>query len=47
VAKALRTPKSAVSIASGHTGRVKKLFIAGDPVRLHDALEQALAPNNG
>jgi uncharacterized protein YggU (UPF0235/DUF167 family) len=44
VAKALHTPRSSISIASGQTGRVKKLFIAGDPARLIDALAKALAP---
>lgn len=46
VAKALHAPKSAVSIASGETSRVKKLFIAGDPAPYLDALAK-LAPNNG
>lgn len=44
VAKALRTSKSAVSIASGETSRVKKLFVAGDPAILQDALAK-LAPS--
>lgn len=47
VAAKLQTPRRAVSIASGHTGRLKKLFIAGDPVRLVAALEKAGATNNG
>jgi uncharacterized protein (TIGR00251 family) len=47
VAKALRTSRSSVTIASGQTGRVKKLFIAGDPARLIEALAKALAPKNG
>lgn len=46
VAKTLRAPKNAVSIASGETSRVKKLFIAGDPALYLDALAK-LAPNNG
>lgn len=47
VAAQLRTPRRSVSIASGHTGRLKKLFIAGDPARLVAALEKAGATNNG
>jgi uncharacterized protein YggU (UPF0235/DUF167 family) len=47
VAKAVHRPRSSVSILSGHTGRVKKLFIAGDGARLIDALAKALAPKNG
>ncbi len=47
VATKLQTPRRSVSIASGHTGRLKKLFIAGDAVRLIAALEKAGATNNG
>jgi uncharacterized protein len=47
VAKTLQAPKSAVSLVSGQTSRVKKLFIAGDPARLVEALARSLAPNNG
>ena len=47
IAKALKTQRSSVTIVSGETGRVKKLFIAGDPARLIDALNQRFAPNNG
>ncbi|MBI1867523.1 MAG: DUF167 domain-containing protein [Methylocystis sp.] len=47
VAAVLATPRRSVSIASGHSGRVKKLVIAGDPVELLKALEKAGAPNNG
>ncbi len=46
VAKTLGTPKSAVSIAAGHASRVKKLFIAGDPARLSQALAARLEPKN-
>lgn len=46
LAKALRTSKSSVSIAGGETGRVKKLFISGDPASLVEALAK-LAQNNG
>lgn len=47
LARALSVPRSSVSIASGHTARIKKLFIAGDPTRLIDALAKSLAPNHG
>lgn len=47
VSSALETPRRQVSIASGHTGRVKKLFVAGDPARLVKALEKAGASKNG
>ena len=47
VAKTLQAPRSAVSVVSGHTSRVKKLFIAGDAARFVDALAKSLAPNNG
>ncbi len=46
IAKALSAPKKAVTIRSGETSRVKKLFIAGDPATTLDALAK-LAPNNG
>ncbi|MCC2108571.1 MAG: DUF167 domain-containing protein [Hyphomicrobiales bacterium] len=39
LAKALRVPRSAVSVATGQTSRVKTLEISGDP----DALAEALA----
>ena len=39
LAKALRVPRSAVTLASGQTSRVKILEIAGEP----DALAEALA----
>jgi uncharacterized protein YggU (UPF0235/DUF167 family) len=34
VAKGLRLPKSAVTIAAGHTARLKQVRIAGDPAAL-------------
>ncbi len=40
VAKTLGVPKSAVTLASGQTARIKTLEIAGDP----SALERALKP---
>jgi len=46
IARALSVPKKAVTIRSGETSRVKKLFIAGDPATTIDALAR-LAPNNG
>jgi len=46
IAKALAVPRKAVTIRSGETSRVKKLFIAGDPAPYIDALAR-LAPNNG
>lgn len=46
IAKALSAPKKAVTIRSGETSRVKKLFVAGDPARYLDALAK-LAPTNG
>ena len=39
VAKALRVPKSAVTIAAGETARVKTLEIEGDAAALEQALE--------
>lgn len=47
IAKALRVSRGSVSIVSGHTGRLKKLSIAGDCARLIDALAKTLAPNHG
>jgi uncharacterized protein len=44
VAKELTTSKSAVSVVSGHTARLKKLFVAGDPARLAKLLAERLAP---
>ena len=38
VAKSLHLPKSAVTIASGETSRIKTLEIAGDPALLEKAL---------
>jgi uncharacterized protein YggU (UPF0235/DUF167 family) len=46
VAKTLDAPKRAVTLRSGETSRVKKLFIAGDPAPYLDALAR-LAPTNG
>jgi uncharacterized protein YggU (UPF0235/DUF167 family) len=46
VAKALSAPKKAVTIRSGETSRVKKLFVAGDPAPYLDALAR-LAPTKG
>ncbi|HEY8162908.1 MAG: DUF167 family protein [Methylocystis sp.] len=46
IAKALSAPKKAVSIRSGETSRVKKLFVAGDPAPYLDALAR-LASING
>ncbi|MCC3243873.1 DUF167 family protein [Methylocystis sp. WRRC1] len=46
IAKALRAPKNAVSIRSGETSRVKKIFIAGDSATYLDALAK-LAPTSG
>jgi uncharacterized protein len=43
IAKALAAPKKAVTIRSGETSRLKKLFIAGDPAPIIDALAR-LAP---
>ena len=43
VAEALDAPAGAVSIVSGHTARVKKLFIAGDPASLVAALARRRA----
>ncbi len=46
IARALSAPKKAVTIRSGETSRVKKLFVAGDPAPYLDALAR-LAPGNG
>ncbi len=46
VARALSAPKKAVTIRSGETSRVKKLFVAGDPAPYLDALAR-LAPSHG
>ncbi len=43
VAQTLGAPKSAVSIVAGHTSRVKKLFVSGEPARIIDALARRLA----
>ncbi|CAJ0862712.1 hypothetical protein AMST5_01515 [freshwater sediment metagenome] len=43
IAKALAAPKRAVTIRSGETSRLKKIFIAGDPAPIIDALAR-LAP---
>ncbi|MBY6239775.1 DUF167 family protein [Methylosinus sp. Sm6] len=47
IAAALGAPKRSVQIASGHTARLKKLFIAGDPASLVAALEKSGAKNDG
>ncbi|WP_018265879.1 DUF167 family protein [Methylosinus sp. LW4] len=47
VAETIGAPRRTVSIASGHTARLKKLFIAGDPARLLAALEKTGATRNG
>ncbi|MGJ0505853.1 MAG: DUF167 family protein [Methylocystis sp.] len=46
IARALAAPKKAVTIRSGDTSRLKKLFIAGDPAPIIDALAR-LAPTKG
>lgn len=38
IAKSLRLPRSAVTLASGQTSRIKTLAIAGDPESLAKAL---------
>ena len=45
IAKALRVPRSAVTVAAGQTSRVKTLEIAGDAADLATAL--ALAADRG
>jgi hypothetical protein len=47
VAEALGAPRRSVTIAAGHTARLKKLFIAGDPARLVAALEKTGATRDG
>ena len=42
----LRAPKSAISIRSGETARIKQIFIAGAPAAYLDAL-QSLAQLDG
>jgi len=42
VAKSLGVAKSAVTLASGRTARIKTLEIAGDPVALERALRELL-----
>ena len=44
VAKTLRRPKSAITIVSGATQRVKQLRIVGDPTDLALAVEAWGAP---
>lgn len=39
LAKTLRVPRSSLTLASGSTGRLKRIEIAGDGVRLSAALE--------
>lgn len=46
IARTLSAPKRAVTIRSGETSRLKKLFIAGDPAPYLDALAK-LALTNG
>ncbi len=46
LAKALGAPKSALRVAAGETSRVKKIFVAGDPAILSQALER-LAQTSG
>ena len=41
VADELGVPASGVSIVSGHTARVKKLFVAGEPASILAALAKA------
>jgi uncharacterized protein len=43
VAKALSVPPRDVALAAGATARVKRLTVAGDPVRLIAALEKIAA----
>jgi len=43
LAKTLGAPKSAVTLVSGETSRVKKLHVAGDPATLIAALARVLA----
>ena len=43
LATALHAPKSALTLVSGQTGRLKKIHVAGDPASLMTALAQLLA----
>lgn len=45
LADALHAPKSALTLLSGHTARLKKIRVAGDPASLKTALAQRLAQN--
>jgi uncharacterized protein YggU (UPF0235/DUF167 family) len=48
LARALRVPRSAVTIAAGHTARLKQVRIAGDPAALAreiDAWATSAAPS--
>jgi uncharacterized protein YggU (UPF0235/DUF167 family) len=47
IAEALGAPRRSVQIAAGHTARLKKLFIAGNPASLVAALEKSGASNDG
>jgi uncharacterized protein len=43
LATALHAPKSALTLVSGQTARLKKIHVAGDPATLTTALAQLLA----
>jgi uncharacterized protein len=43
LASALQAPKSALTLVSGQTARLKKIHVAGDPASLQTALAQLLA----
>ena len=43
LATALHAPKSALTLVSGQTARVKKIHVAGDPAGLKTALAKLLA----
>ncbi|ARN79814.1 DUF167 family protein [Methylocystis bryophila] len=43
LATALHAPKSAFTLVSGQTARLKKIHVAGDPASLKTALAQLLA----
>ncbi len=43
LAKALGVPKAVVRVVAGATSRLKQVSIAGDPVRLGDALRKLTA----
>lgn len=45
LATALHAPKSALTLVSGQTARLKKIRVAGDPASLQTALAQLLAQN--